>query len=248
MFIIQDKTEWLKRVREEWTMKLSDIRGVASWQKALGHTDWRIRAMAIRSLGIHSSKISLPLLVKALTDKHAVVRMAALDTCTLQCQHIPVLLVEVALTDLEVGVRAKAAWALSYFAECVPVDRLTQVVEDGTEDIAVRVSALYTLAIAGPWMPLGVVLVALEDECYQLREMAALSLRHCAGCAVIPPLSQALHDAEPRVRAAAALTLGCFGKRVPETALQAMLTDKVAVVREAVAWALEARCRDNGTG
>ena len=81
---------------------------------------------------------------------------------------------------------------------------------------------------------------ALEDEYWEVRAEAARSLNF-RGPEAVPALQRTLHDVDPRVRAAAAWSLGRLGRPAHSAAgdLRAALSDGDWLVRSAAIYALD---------
>ncbi len=215
----------------------------SSWDQVmvgLFHPEWRVRVGAAKALIRFPEQVSIPVLMLALSDEHKAVRISALETCAMLSRRVSVVLVKSMLFDPEWAVRAIAAWALGCFADKAPLDDLLALLGDKTEIPLVRACALHALGELGERVPIEVVVDALHDDEWPVREAAAITLGTLGKRAPAEPLIYALHhDDVEFVRAAAALSLGRLADRAPQTELVRALDDKDPAVCRAAVWALE---------
>src|SRR5947209_13760446 len=76
---------------------------------------WQVRARAVQLLVPFGDGFPSHYLKKAVLDEQKGVRVAALEVCAVLPQHVPVALVEAALSDHYWSVRASAASALGAY-------------------------------------------------------------------------------------------------------------------------------------
>lgn len=170
----------------------------------LGSPEWSVRASAVRLLG--EREASMELIVNALRDEHAEVRMAAIQALEKRGEHMPVEALLSVLRDPEWSVRALAALTLRQGAENVPVAPLLDALSD--EDETVRAAAARTLGKMEERVPLQALEYALHDTAWRVREAVVLTLGELGkSVPVVEWLLSATKDSDASVREAAALVL-----------------------------------------
>lgn len=187
---------------------------------------WKTRVAAAQALARFGESIPVHTLVTVLNDKHRAVRVAALETCAAMSYHVSVALVEAALVDSDWSVRSAAAWALGFFGERAPQERLIDIVEDREEVTMVRTSAISALGILGTSSAIEYLVGILRDPDHHIRETATLALGKLGNRAPEDVLFATLDDKEKAVRLAAAVVLGYTDEDKFETSPTIELIDR----------------------
>ncbi len=235
---------------------------------ALGNASWRIRAQAVQALGDFGEQVAIERIILCLKDEHEAVRMAAVRALGKLSRQRPEVVEHIrsAWKDRHPEVRATVVQVMATLEIRVSTDFLEEAI--GDEDKIVRIAALKLAATQGVYAPLHMVAKALQDEDWQIREEAALTIgRLGKGAAVKSRLVRALYDpsrfvrhaavaalgshlpvevlvhdlrsGEPSVREQTARILGELGNQAQEQSLaEAALTDSESAVRVAAVLAL----------
>jgi HEAT repeat protein len=118
------------------------------------------------------------------------------------------------------------------------IDQLQQTIAAGNDEQTEQLVTRLTVAESASLLPL------CTDADAEVRWWAARALAHCGDTTALPPLRALLTDAEPAIRAVAALALGQIGRRWPPASpdllagLAERLADRAGTVRQAAADAL----------
>lgn len=143
-----------------------------------GNADWRVRAAVARMSGKLGEKAALdPLIAMMMHDTSSEVRAAAARALGDLAEYVPVnplFLLEV-LDDPADDVKIAAAWALGKLGESILTSASLENLLN-CDNGAVRATALYALGELGTRIPTHILMVALEDADWQVREMATLVL------------------------------------------------------------------------
>jgi HEAT repeat protein len=144
---------------------------------------------------------------------------------------------ERALNDQSPAVAAMAAWALGEIEDRSSVPALLKLVRSG--DARVRLSAIWALGQIEDARAVPDIVVTLRDPNRAIREMSADVLGDLEKADAVAPLEIALAgDADARVRAEAAESLGQISSPTSGAALGRALSDADITVRRAAAEAL----------
>ncbi|MGH2498258.1 MAG: HEAT repeat domain-containing protein [Ktedonobacteraceae bacterium] len=143
------------------------------------NSDWRVRAAVTRRSGKLGEKAALePLIAIMMHDTSSVVRVAAARALGDLADYMPVnpLPLLAVLDDPADDVKAAAAWALGKLGESVPISTPLENLLN-CENATVRAAALCALGELGTRTPTHILMAALEDADWQVREMASLVLK-----------------------------------------------------------------------
>jgi HEAT repeat protein len=193
------------------------------------------RRVASKLLG--NSNISAARLNGLLTDASANVRESAAMAAGAGEKHDALPALERALDDRSPAVAAMSAWALGEIEDHSSVPALLKLVRDG--DPKVRLSAMWALGEIEDARAVPDIVAALRDRDPAIREMAADVLGDIEKDDAREPLERALaSDADAKVRAEAAQSLGQISSALSGPALGRALSDADITVRRAAAEAL----------
>lgn len=145
----------------------------------LRSADWRVRAAAARMSGKLGEKAALePLITIMVQDTSSVVKAAAARALGYLADYMPVspLSLLQILDDPVDDVKIAAAWVLGKLGESVPTSAPLENLLN-CDNATVRATALCALGELGTRIPTHILMVALEDADWQVREMASLVLK-----------------------------------------------------------------------
>ena len=207
---------------------------------ALSLPDAAARERAAFALGARTTEAARTALVARLSDPDPTVRgVAAWALGKNGSTRSRDVLVR-ALKDPEPSVREMAVLALGDLKDARALDALAAMTSDTTMGVrGVLTHALHDIGGSRSADILGGML--LHDGNDHVRDMAAWALRLSAGAVSVPWLIQAMRDANPGVRSAAAQNLAeAADARAFDVLADAAMHDSTSFVRGAASWALGA--------
>jgi len=156
---------------------LPEAPSLPSLLAGLRSSDWQVRAAVVRSLGKLGEKAALePLVTILMHDTSSAVKAAAARALGDLADYAPVEPLLAILDDPVDEVKAAAAWALGKLGERIPTSTPLENLLN-SDNAAVRAAAICALGELGTRIPTHILMVALEDADWQVREMAALVLK-----------------------------------------------------------------------
>lgn len=145
---------------------------------ALRHSEWQVRAAAARKLGKLGERAALEPLVAILTqDTVVAVKVAAARALGELAEYAPVEPLIAALDDPSDDVKEATTWALGELRERVPTSTLLENLLN-CNNSSVRATAIRALGKLEMQASTHILVAALEDADWQVREMAALMLEN----------------------------------------------------------------------
>jgi HEAT repeat protein len=203
-----------------------------------------VRCRALDTLARHEANTALPALLPALEDPAVEVRLVAAHALARVGQEqrervFPALAVR--LREPDADVRRVVIAALRSLGPAEPEDARLLAQGLSSDGLDARTYAVECLSRLGPDAIEAVpALVArFADDDADLRRIAARAVAG-VGHEALPELEKALHHAEPRIRATAALSVGQFGPRARDATptLMALLADRSSAARAEASRAL----------
>lgn len=143
---------------------------------ALRHPQWQVRAAGARKLGKLGERTSLdPLIAMLMHDAVTAVKVAAARALGELAEYAPLEPLIAALDDPADEVKEAASWALGELGEqlptSIPLENLLNY-----NNSTVRAAAVRALGKVRAGASTDILVAALEDPNWQVREMAALAL------------------------------------------------------------------------
>jgi HEAT repeat protein len=170
---------------------------------ALNNNEWRMRAEAARKLGKQGEKTAVePLVTALMNDSEAAVKIAAARALGDLPDYTPIEPLIAALYDPQDDVKAAVAWALGELGKRVPSSTPLENLLNNA-DTPVRAAAIRALGEMGERTPIHILVAALQDPGWQVREMATLALGKCGEHSLEDALESMLGDESQFVRKAA---------------------------------------------
>jgi len=214
---------------------ITDARAINRLVAELDGPNACTRRVASKLLG--NSTVPTARLNGLLGDASANVRESAAMAAGVGEHHDALPALQRALDDRSPAVAAMAAWAMGEIEDHSSVPALLKLVRGG--DPKVRLSAIWALGQIEDERAVPDVIAVLRDENPAIREMAADVLGDFEKADAREPLERALaSDADAKVRAEAAESLGQISSPASGPALGRALSDADITVRRAAAEAL----------
>ena len=214
---------------------ITDQRAINRLVTELDGSNGCTRRVASKLLG--NSAITTARLNALLSDPSANVRESAALAAGSGERHDAVPALERALDDRSPPVAAMSAWALGEIEDHTSVPALVKLVRAG--DTRVRLSAMWALGQIEDTRAVPDIIANLRDANTMIRVMSADVLGDFEKADAIGPLERALaSDADAKVRAEAAESLGQISSPASGPALGRALSDADITVRRAAAEAL----------
>lgn len=162
--------------------------------KGLSAPEWQVRAAAARKLGTEREQAGVaPLATILLNDEAVEVKIAAARALGELADSTSVESLIAALHDPSDEVKAAAAWALgelgAHVLRSTPLENLLN-----TDDVSVRVAAIRALGKLEERTPIPILIAALQDPGWQVREIAAMLLKERRDCALQDAFATLLDD------------------------------------------------------